>query len=71
MKKISGNITCFVEYEDGVYVQKLPEGSTVFDLATSRYFSDDINVAVSHGSNETSPIVAASRNTIFIFKWVF
>lgn len=46
MKKLSGSITCFVEYEDGIYVQKLPKGSNVFDLATGKHFSDDINVAV-------------------------
>ena len=70
MKKISGNITCFVEYEDGVYVQKLPEGSTVFDLATSRYFSDDINVAVYRdtGDQITSDVQLDDTQTYKIIK---
>ncbi len=70
MKKISGNITCFVEYEDGVYVQKLPEGSTVFDLATSRYFSDDINVAVYRdtGDQITSDVPLDDTQTYKIIK---
>ena len=70
IKKISGNITCFVEYEDGVYVQKLPEGSTVFDLATSRYFSDDINVAVYRdtGDQITSDVPLDDTQTYKIIK---
>ncbi|MBO7612113.1 MAG: hypothetical protein J6T23_07895 [Elusimicrobia bacterium] len=43
---ISDTITCFVEYDGAIYVQKLHKGATIFDLATSRLFSDDINVSV-------------------------
>ena len=70
MKNISGNITCFVEYEDAIYVQKLPEGSTVYDLATGRYFSDDINVAVytANGDQITSDVDLTDTNTYKIVK---
>lgn len=48
-KIVSGfadSVICFVEYEGKVYIQQLPKDATVFDLATSRYFSDDTNVFV-------------------------
>ena len=45
-ENMTDTITCFVEYDGAVYVQKLQDGATVFDLATGRLFSDDINVSV-------------------------
>ena len=70
MKKLSGNITCFVEYEDGTYIQKMPEGSTVFDLATSKDFSDDINVAVyiDTGDQITSDFPLDNARTYKVIK---
>ncbi|MBR3655314.1 MAG: hypothetical protein IKN62_07810 [Elusimicrobia bacterium] len=45
-RKLDGTITCFVEYDGAIYVQKLQKGATIFDLATGRNFSDDVNVSV-------------------------
>ncbi|MCR4663382.1 MAG: hypothetical protein K5622_05815 [Endomicrobiaceae bacterium] len=70
MDKISGNITCFVEYEDGIYIQKMPKDSTVFDLATGKYFADDANVAVylESGDQITSDFRLDDTTTYKIIK---
>ena len=39
-------VTCFVEYNDKVYIQVLPKGSTVYDLGMFKEFSDKGEVAV-------------------------
>ncbi len=39
-------ITCFVEYNDKIYVQVLPKGSTVYDLGMFKEFSDRGEVSV-------------------------
>lgn len=69
-KTISNDIICFVEYADGVYVQRLPNNSTVFELATGKYFADDINVAVydSNGDLITSDIKLNNFATYKIVK---
>ncbi|MGE4384947.1 MAG: hypothetical protein AB7E39_03670 [Endomicrobiaceae bacterium] len=39
-------VTCFVEYNDKVYIQVMPKGSTVYDLGMFKEFSEMGEVAV-------------------------
>ena len=70
MENISDNITCFVEYEDSMFIQKLPKGSTIYDLATGRAFSDDVNVSVytDAGDQITSEVPLTDVKTYKVVK---
>lgn len=46
ISQLDNIVTCFVEYDDKIYVQILPKGSTVFDLGMFKEFSDRGEVVV-------------------------
>lgn len=66
----SDTVTCFVEYDGSVYVQKLPKGSTVFDLALGKHFSPDIKVSVytDRGEPLTSDVVLDNSRVYKVIK---
>lgn len=63
-------ITCFVEYEGKVYVQKMPQDACIFDLAVGKYFSDDTDVSVYNENGEplTSNLVLQDSRRYKIIK---
>lgn len=69
-ENIADTITCFVEYDGAIYVQKLHKGATVFDLATGRSFSDDVNVSVytDRGDMLSSNVVLDNARVYKIIK---
>ena len=63
-------VTCFVEYDGKVFIQQLPKGATIFDLATGKYFSDDTDVSVYNEDGEplTSNLVVQDSKTYKIIR---
>lgn len=64
------NVTCFVEYDGNIYIQKLPKGSTVFDLALGKHFSPDTKVSVYTDKGEplTSDVVLGNSRVYKVIK---
>ena len=66
----SDTVTCFVDYDDKIYIRQLPKGATVFDLALGKHFSGDLEVSVYTDKGEplTSDVVLDNSRVYKVIK---